>query len=529
MPAKKGDNTGSAKSYKDRQSKAQIDDIISQFGFEEVAAPKAPKASVAKDIETKNNVINNDDEYDLDGFDVGVKETKRETEPAYDFSSSGLSEEPKEKEDTAFNNDDEYGVSDMEFFNAPEQSNEQIKQNALSFEEEEKPSATDNNSETDSIAKSKEFFDDNVQLSSGFLVDPEPDTDTEPQEETVYEVKPDSYAPPDKEFFANTPVKEEEIVMEVQIESENIEFEEMTIDIEPEEIKQDELEENGDIKEYANIDNDFMRPMKRAKQEIMGKQKKNVENKKELKETLVEAPVAVAVPAAAPIVAAATATPVHKSKMHFVTPKNAREYAKLRKKYKINKDPIFCENDYVDGFILANNEILLKRYDALKVNGGNVGRILITNKRMLFNTSEKAEIPLDEVIGIRSAHHWTLSWVKLIFSMLLIAAAAFAFVYDFTSFSFIADKAWLVYIIIGLGAVFALIGVILLFTFARKRFALKIFIHSAYEFITYNSKKKKKENAIMQSVIIAMPGKELDKFVREVGALILQSREGFFN
>jgi hypothetical protein len=295
-------------------------------------------------------------------------------------------------------------------------------------------------------------------------------------------------------------------------------------------------QEDTEIDYSYDLDNGF-RPNKRME---------NMKKEKVVKEKVAESPLyrdvkpIAAVPSEAPktysvpaevdspVVTAPIPAPTHKAKLVF-SPETGKINKKLRKKYKIDKDSIFSENDYVDGFILANNETLLRRYDALKVNGGNIGRILITNKRMLFNTSEKAEIPLASVNGIRSAKYWTLNWVKFIFSLIFIGIAAFAFIYDFTTFDFFQGKAWLIYIIMGVGAVFALFGLIMLFTFARRRFALKVFISSSYEFITYNSKKRKKENAIMESVIVAMPGKELDKMVREVGALIIQSREGYFD
>lgn len=311
------------------------------------------------------------------------------------------------------------------------------------------------------------------------------------------------------DFFKNTE-KDNEIEEDKKLE--------LTIDIEPEEHNS----EYSDIDEDAyNIENEY-RPLKTARQDNMKNSKRD---KKKNEEVSLLAKNSGAKDNSD---SKEKPKPEHKSNLVF-SPETKKINNKLRKKYKIDKDSIFAENDYVDGFILANNEILLRRYDTLKVNGGNPGRILITNKRMLFNTSEKAEIPLSSVNGLRSAKYWTFNWVKFVFGLIFIGIAAFAFIYDFTKFSFFTNRAWLIYIIMAVGAIIGIIGLTFICTFAKRRFALKVFISSAYEFITYNSKKGKKENAVMESVIVAMPGSEIDKFVREAGALIIQSREGFFD
>ena len=203
--------------------------------------------------------------------------------------------------------------------------------------------------------------------------------------------------------------------------------------------------------------------------------------------------------------------------------KNVKKGQKL-----ISRDEIFSDNEYADGFVLSDNEYVLRRYQAFRPEKGS-GRITVTNKRILIDAGEVSEVPVEDVTSIKSKKYTKFSAAKVIFGLLFVLICAGVFVYNFAFGGFLelVQFDWAVYCILAGGALFGLIGLIMLFNSKKKHFGLSIYVKGEDMFAEFGTVSKKSK--VISSVVRTAPGKDFDKFRREIGALLIKIREKNFD
>jgi len=209
---------------------------------------------------------------------------------------------------------------------------------------------------------------------------------------------------------------------------------------------------------------------------------------------------------------------------------------RLRRKYKMDKDELLSSNDVISGFILARGEQVVRTYHCLAAAKGP-GTICLTNKRLLVNADERSEVSVEQVSGIKFSRYALFSVGKFIFALLLTAIAVFCVLlptleWNFSIPNITGDdrKMWAeILCYVGAGLSF-LISLPLWFTLVRKTFYFYIFAHQDAPFIAcknagYSKREKKGKVA---AFMVASAGKESEKAARELGALIIEIKEGRF-
>lgn len=210
---------------------------------------------------------------------------------------------------------------------------------------------------------------------------------------------------------------------------------------------------------------------------------------------------------------------------------------KLRKKYKMDRDNLLSENDVVPGFVIAKGENVVRTYNCLSAKGGD-GTICLTNKRLLINAGERSEVALDQVSGIKFSNFTHFKFFKFLFGLIFLALGALLialpFIKDSVSIPFVTGshyKSWFPYLFYPCGGISAIIGLPLLFTSIKTTFYFCVFARVDAPFLEYKSaaqaKREKKGKVFKFS--IAKPGKESDKAARELGALILEIKQGRYD
>ena len=209
------------------------------------------------------------------------------------------------------------------------------------------------------------------------------------------------------------------------------------------------------------------------------------------------------------------------------TKKEEKKNVKKGQKF-ISRDEIFSDNEYADGFVLSDNEFVLRRYQAFRPEKGS-GRITVTNKRILIDAGEVSEVPVEDVTSIKSKKYTKFSVVKVIFSLLFVLICAGVFVYNFAFGGFLelVQFDWAVYCILAGGALFGLIGLIMLFKSKKRHFGLSIYVKGEDMFAEFGTVSKKSK--VISSIVRTAPGKDFDKFRREIGALLIKIREKNFD
>lgn len=177
----------------------------------------------------------------------------------------------------------------------------------------------------------------------------------------------------------------------------------------------------------------------------------------------------------------------------------------------------------VHGFVLAEGERVYEDYQV--VRGGH---IVLTNRRMLFATSYRSELGIEHVHGVSSMRRSIISWGKLFFGVLLLAACVFSVLAcTVPSISDImlglyGDIAWIQWVVLGVGCVLGIIGLSLLAKCSRRKFALNILTDDIQQLISFRSPIRRGEHDLYTTVVISSPGKDYKRFVAEVGAKIVE-------
>lgn len=172
--------------------------------------------------------------------------------------------------------------------------------------------------------------------------------------------------------------------------------------------------------------------------------------------------------------------------------------------------------------VSAKDEQVVKEYAIIKK-----GKAVVTTRRLIIDADYRLDVPIEHVSGISSSSVNELKVGKLIFGALFVIIMAISLLYDFSEM--IGDLTWLGYVIVGVGVVFGIIGIILLATCFRRRFAINIYTDSLMPIASLQNEAHKKDTALIRSVITAKKGKEFDKFTGEFGALLIQLKDALSN
>ena len=222
----------------------------------------------------------------------------------------------------------------------------------------------------------------------------------------------------------------------------------------------------------------------------------------------------------------------------FASP--AKEYtraeARLRRKYKMNNDVLLSENDVVPGFVIAKGENIVRTYNCLSGKGG--GTICLTNKRLLINAAERSEMDIKQVSGIKFSNSTNFNFLKFLFGLIFVALGGFLIavpaIRNSVAIPYLtgeAYKSWFAYVLYPCGGVSALIGLPLLFTTIKTSFYFYVYARVETPFLECKSaalaKRERKEKAY--KFMVAKPGKESDKAARELGALIIEVKDGKYD
>ena len=223
-------------------------------------------------------------------------------------------------------------------------------------------------------------------------------------------------------------------------------------------------------------------------------------------------------------------------------PAEPRKYSsyekKLRRKYRMDKDVLLNGNDIIPGFVLAKGENVVRSYNCLASKKGD-GTLCLTNKRLMINTDERSEVAVSMVTGIKFARNTYFSFAKFLFGFLFLVLGAAMILLPFFRdkvpvIPFVTDdhwKDWFKYLFIACGAVSVLIGLPLWGTMVKKYFYFTVFVNEGAPFLECKSKSfvKSEKKGKQYNFVVTNAGKESEKAARELGALILEVKEGRYD
>lgn len=217
-----------------------------------------------------------------------------------------------------------------------------------------------------------------------------------------------------------------------------------------------------------------------------------------------------------------------------------REETKLRKKYKLTNDLLLSGNSVIPGFVLAKGENVIRSYQCLASPKGE-GTLCLTNRRLLVDAGERSEVDIRNVSGIKFGKFKSFSLLKCLFAIFFFivggALVALPFLHDggmtIRFLTFLTDnwKDFFDYIFWGVGALLVLISLPLFFTMVKKTFYFYIYAkEEAVFFECKNSSYAKREkNGKVYKFVVSKAGKESEKAARELGALIIEAKEGRYD
>lgn len=222
-------------------------------------------------------------------------------------------------------------------------------------------------------------------------------------------------------------------------------------------------------------------------------------------------------------------------------PQQKKEYSsyerKLRRKYGMEKDILLSGNDILPGFVLAKGENVVRCYNCLASKKGE-GTVCLTNKRLMINADERSEVAVGMVTGIKFARNTYFSVAKFIFGLLFLllgaAMVALPFFRDKVTVPYVTGtywKNWFMYLFIACGAVSVLISLPLLGTMVKKFFYFIVFVNEGAPFLECKSSSfvKSEKQGKQYNFVVTNAGKESEKAARELGALILEVKEGRYD
>lgn len=192
---------------------------------------------------------------------------------------------------------------------------------------------------------------------------------------------------------------------------------------------------------------------------------------------------------------------------------------KERKEYSVEDYAV--PDSHRGEMVSAKGERVIKEYEIVK--SSNSGKAIVTNRRLIIDSDYRLDIPIDKIAGISSSSRNLVNVCKIVFGALFIGICLFALLFDFNQW--IGDKKWLAYVIISVGALFGLIGVILIATSFKKKFAINVYGFGLVPVMAISNDAKRAENNLLGSIVVASKGRDFDKFTGEFGALLLQIKD----
>ncbi len=223
------------------------------------------------------------------------------------------------------------------------------------------------------------------------------------------------------------------------------------------------------------------------------------------------------------------------------TPPATREYTshekRLRRQYKIDTDVLLSANDVIPGFVLAKGENVVRCYNSLDSDKGT-GTICLTNKRLLINADECSEVEVGSVSGIKFSKNTYFSFFKFLFALIFLGLGAFMialpFIKDGVNIPYVTGEAWkdwFKYLFIACGAVSVLISLPLWATMVKRYFYFNVFVKESAPFFECKSKSviRSEKNGGQFKFLVSDAGKEIEKVARELGALIIEVKDGRYN
>ena len=211
---------------------------------------------------------------------------------------------------------------------------------------------------------------------------------------------------------------------------------------------------------------------------------------------------------------------------------------KLRKKYKMEQDPLFHANEVIPGFIIARGERVVRTYNCLATKKGD-GTICLTNKRLLVNAGERSEVAIEQISGIKFSRYSQFYFLRFIFAFLFLAIAVCAVLiphlnnlpFAIPNITGEARKAWAVILCYVGGGLSALISLPIWLKIVKRTFYFYIYSHQDTPFVECKSAAYLKSEAKgkVSKCMVASSGKESEKAARELGALLIEIKEGRFD
>lgn len=282
--------------------------------------------------------------------------------------------------------------------------------------------------------------------------------------------------------------------------------------------------------------------VEKAKAEI----KRDTGETYELPESPAEPPAAPVIPVVAPVKEESSPK---KEKGAFSGPEQdegevlppVKEYTdyerKLRRKYKLGKDVLLSANDVVPGFVIAKGENVIRTYRCLATKKGD-GTLCLTNRRLLINAGERSELDIAKVSGIKFSQYTSFSFLKFLFWIIFLGLGVFMLllptVHTGMNIPFLTGeswKGWFTYLFYACGGVSAAISIPLFFTMVKKTFYFYVYAKEEAPFFEVKSKAyaKREKNGKVYKYMVTKAGRESEKAARELGALIIEAKEGRYD
>ena len=229
--------------------------------------------------------------------------------------------------------------------------------------------------------------------------------------------------------------------------------------------------------------------------------------------------------------------PVMKSTSTPIAKEFSETEQQLRRNYKMENDILLAGNSAVPGFVIAKGENVIRAYDCLACSRGT-GSIYLTNKRLLINADECAEVEINKITGIKFSRYWTFSILKLIFGLIFaglgIFMALLAFFHSGMNIPGITGdswKDWFPYLFIGCGLVSILLSLPFFLTLVKKYFYFNLFTQEDKPFFEVKSPAyvKRESKGKVYKYVVANSNKVAEKAARELGALIIEAKDGRYD
>ena len=212
----------------------------------------------------------------------------------------------------------------------------------------------------------------------------------------------------------------------------------------------------------------------------------------------------------------------------------------LRKQYRLHKDLLLRSNRVVPGFVIAKGETVIRTYHCLDSAKGE-GTICLTNKRLLLNADERAELDINRISGIKFSKYTKINFMKLVFALIFFLPGILLFLLPFLvksgmQSSFIVElaakwKTFYTVLFLFLGVAFIGGSLPFILTMVHKTFYFYVYATDGVPFFECKNRSfaKREQGGMTFKCLISNAGSDSEKAARELGALIIEAKEGRYN